>query len=158
MRPLILEKVVNNSYVHAKACNEYECRLKKLRAAHHSECVFNRKPSIVPGLQFSFDDAGVLHGTFSCNGYQQGYDQMVHGGVIAAVIDASMAQCLMGHGIVGYTADLSIKYRKPVKIHTVSTLVTSIAEVKCNLLYTLNCIISQEEICVKANGKFFKVK
>jgi acyl-coenzyme A thioesterase PaaI-like protein len=41
---------------------------------------------------------------------------MVHGGVLAAIIDSSMAQCLMGHEVVAYTAELSIKYRKPVLI------------------------------------------
>ena len=72
--------------------------------------------SIVPGLRFRFADSGVLHGQFNCSDFQQA---MIHWvmGVIAAIIDASMAQCLMGHGIVGYTVDLTVKYRKPVIIN-----------------------------------------
>ena len=137
----------------------YEENLKRLRDIHHSRCLFNRELSIVPGLRFSFDDSGALLGEFTCNGFQQGYDGIVHGGVIAAIIDASMAQCLMGHGVVGYTANLSVKYRKPVAIRTATMLQTSIVAVNCSVLYSMSCKITQNDVCVvKADGKFFKVK
>ena len=137
----------------------YEENLRRLRDTHHSKCLFNRKPSIVPGLCFSFNNSGVLLGEFTCNGHQQGYDEMVHGGVIGAIVDASMAQCLMGHGVVGYTADLSIKYRKPVMIDTRTTLEASIAAVNCGLLYSMKCEIFQgRNRVVQATGRFCKVK
>lgn len=138
---------------------KYEQTLAELKSRHHSECLFNRQPSIIPGLKFWFDDAGTFHGSFNCNAYQQGYDTMVHGGVIAAIIDASMAQCLMGHGVVGYTANLSVKYRKPVTIRTATKLQTSIVAVNCSVLYSMSCKITQNDVCVvKADGRFFKVK
>jgi hypothetical protein len=137
----------------------YEENLRHFRAKYHSQCLFNRKLSIVPELRFEFDDFGLLHGEFMCNGDHQGYDFMVHGGIIAALIDASMAQCLMGHGVLGYTTDLSVKYRKPVKINTMTRLETAITEVKCKLLYFMCCTFIQGNICVvKSEGKFFKVK
>ena len=137
----------------------YEENLKRLRDIHHSQCLFNRQPSIVPGLRFSFNDSGALLGEFTCNGFQQGYDEMVHGGVIAAIIDASMAQCLMGHDVVGYTADLSIKYRKPVMIRKKTTTTTSITAVNCGVLYSMKCeIIQNRNLVVQATGRFFKVK
>jgi len=137
----------------------YERNLKQLKDIHHSQCLFNRQPSIVPELRFYFSDSGDLLGEFTCNGSLQGYDEMVHGGVIAAIIDASMAQCVMGHGVVGYTADLSVRYRKPVMIRTKTALKTSITAVKCGLLYSMNCEITQgEKLVVSATGRFFKVK
>jgi acyl-CoA thioesterase FadM len=70
-----------------------------------------------------------------------------------------MAQCVMGHGVVGYTADLSVRYRKPVMIRTKTALKTSITAVKCGLLYSMNCEITQgEKLVVSATGRFFKVK
>ena len=141
-----------------KVSSWYESNRRQFQATHHSQCLFNRDPAIVPGLRFEFDDFGVLRGEFKCNGYQQGYDQLVHGGVIAAIIDASMAQCLMGHGIIGYTADLAVRYRKPVKIRTATRLETSIMSVKRNL-YALKCTLTQYETCfIEADGKFFKVE
>ena len=137
----------------------YEENLRRLRTVHHSRCLFNRHPSILPGLRFEFDDAGALRGEFICEGCQQGYDEMAHGGVLAAIVDASMAQCLMGHGIVGYTADLSVKYRKPVMIHTMTTFETSITAVNYGLLYQMKCTMAQDHGCVvEATGRFFKMK
>jgi acyl-coenzyme A thioesterase PaaI-like protein len=137
----------------------YEENLERLRDIHHSQCMFNRKPSIIPGLRFWFADSGVLQGQFTCSEFQQGYDTMVHGGVIAAIIDSSMAQCLMGHGIVGYTVDLAVKYRKPVMINQLATLTTEITDVNCNVLYSMKCrIVQKHNLLVHAIGKFYKVK
>ncbi len=173
MRPLTLEQALSeeggsvnestiqdiNSFKTSQGSAYYEGNLMRLREIHHSQCLFNRQRSIVPGLKFTFDDAGTLHGTFNCNGFQQGYDNMVHGGVIAAIIDASMAQCLMGHGVVGYTANLSIKYRKPVKIRTMAYLETSITAINCGLLHSMKCeIVQNRNLVVQATGRFFKVK
>jgi acyl-coenzyme A thioesterase PaaI-like protein len=84
---------------------------------------------------------------------------MVHGGIISAVIDASMAQCLMGHGIVGYTSDLSIRYRKPLMINNAAALRTSITQINVGVLYTMSCEITQNhQRAVSSTGKFFKVR
>jgi acyl-coenzyme A thioesterase PaaI-like protein len=120
--------------------------------------MFNRQPPVIPGLKLTFDNSGVLHGEFSCNGFQQGYDGMVHGGVIAAIIDSSMAQCLMGHGIVGYTTDLSVKYRRPVRIHTPATLRTTVTTINLGLLYSMKSeIVQNRHVVVQAKGRFYKV-
>lgn len=170
MRPLIAEVVgpempvavlsrAGNSDDWQHGALKYEQKLTELKAKHHSQCLFNRQQSIVPELKFWFDDTGTFHGSFNCNAYQQGYDMMVHGGVIAAIIDSSMAQCLMGHGVVAYTADLSVKYRKPVAIRTAARLQTSIVAINYRVLYSVSCRITQNDVCVvKADGKFFKVK
>ncbi|MBN1603165.1 MAG: PaaI family thioesterase [Chitinispirillaceae bacterium] len=170
MRPLIAEIVepdmpvavlnrAGNSEDRQHGALKYEQKLAELKKQHHSQCLFNRQPSIVPGLKFWFDDTGTFNGRFNCNAYQQGYDTMVHGGIIAAIIDSSMAQCLMGHGIVGYTANLSVKYRKPVAIRTVTKLQTSIVAVNYRVLYSVSCRMTQNDVCVvKADGRFFKVK
>ncbi len=138
---------------------KYEKKLAELKTLHHSQCIFNRQPLLVPALRFWFDDNGVFHGTFTCNQNQQGYDNMVHGGIIASIIDASMAQCLMGHGVVAYTTDLAIRYRKPVFIGKTATLKTLIKAVNVGVLHTLQCEITQERhLAVSATGKFFKIE
>lgn len=141
-----------------KSSADYELNLQTLKGLHHARCLFNLHPP-VPDLLLRFNDQGMLLGEFTCNGYHQGYDDMVHGGVISAIVDASMVQCLMGHGIVGYTADFSIKYRKPVMIYRKATLETSVVAVNLGLLYTMRCEIAQDhKLVVQATGRFFKVK
>jgi acyl-coenzyme A thioesterase PaaI-like protein len=165
LRSLTCDHVHNNTLSDSEIIKnplskaDYEWNLVILRNIHHSQCIFNRQPQIIPDLRFWFDDSGVYNGVFTANHNQQGYDAMIHGGVIAAIIDASMAQCLMGHGIPGYTADLSIRYRKPAIINQLTYTKTYVSEIKLNTLYTLQCIITQaNQTIVQATARFFKVK
>jgi acyl-coenzyme A thioesterase PaaI-like protein len=136
----------------------YRKRLEHLKSIHHSQCIFNRR-LLVQSLNLKFRDNGTLFGDFTCTAQHQGYNNMVHGGIIAAIADASMAQCLMGHGIVGYTTELSIKYRKPVLIHRQTLLETLIETHHSSLLYNLQCTMKQNgHQVIIATGRFFKPK
>jgi acyl-coenzyme A thioesterase PaaI-like protein len=133
---------------------DYEKQLSKISAIYHSRCVFKHNPP-VENLRFYFSDDGILCGKFIPSHVHQGYNSMVHGGIIAAVIDASMAQCLMGHGIIAYTAELSVRYKKPVFIHESVELRTKIVEDFKGKMFRLeSCIVQNDLIKAKANAKF----
>jgi acyl-coenzyme A thioesterase PaaI-like protein len=152
-------KVVKNRFYASdiERASLYADNLARLKKLHHSRCLFNREDNWLPKLRFVFDDTGVLHGDFTANQAHQGYDDKLHGGVLAAIIDASMAQCLMGHGIAGYTADLSVKYRKPVFIGREVTLTTKIHSVNVGVLYTLHCEMNQDgKSVVTGVGRFYQ--
>jgi len=51
---------------------------------------------------------GVLKANFQCKPIFQGYPDQLHGGVISAVMDAAMMNCLFARGITADTARLSI--------------------------------------------------
>lgn len=130
--------------------------LKENQRSHHSHCLFLNDPP-VEGLEFYFSGEGILRGQFICSEKHQGYDKVVHGGIIAAIVDASMTQCCMGHGIVAYTADLSIRYRNPLKIDTSAALETRIVHDAVGALFSLKCIITQDDkVHVEASGRFFR--
>lgn len=44
----------------------------------------------------------------------QGYDDILHGGVIAALLDAGMTHCLFHRGIQAVTGDLHVRFLHPV--------------------------------------------
>lgn len=135
----------------------YTDNLLRLKKRHHSRCLFNRETDWLPKLRFVFDDTGVLYGGFTADEGHQGYDDKVHGGVLSAIIDASMAQCLMGHDVAGYTADLSVKYRKPVFIGSEVNLITKIITVNAGVLYTLDCEMNQNgKSVVTGVGRFYQ--
>jgi len=139
--------------------NKFTRNLNELKTLHHSQCLFNRLPPVIPDLSFNFDNDGILHGEFTCSNLFQGYDEMMHGGIIAAIIDASMAKCLMGHRVVAYTAELKIKYRKHVMINKKATLCTTIKETYLDKLYIVHTEIHQNSIAVvTAKAKFFKAQ
>lgn len=150
---------INRASIRSTSCDtKYAVNHDMLVNQHHSRCMFNNH-QLVPELKFTFNAKGNLTGNFTCTEYHQGYDTMVHGGLIAAIVDASMVQCLMGHGIVGYTANLSVKYRKPVIIHDNALLETYIEKNICSRLYCMRCDIAQNNRrVVSAHGKFYKIK
>ena len=82
-----------------------ENNCQTLLEEHHHNCIFKSILKEGNGLSFSFDNKGNLKGNFYCHEKYQGYNNRVHGGIIAAIIDESMAHCLMGHDFVGVTTD-----------------------------------------------------
>jgi acyl-coenzyme A thioesterase PaaI-like protein len=61
-------------------------------------------------LRFRSDDDGVVRAVFRADPQFQGYDGIVHGGIIAALLDAAMTHCLFRHRIQGITGDLHVRF------------------------------------------------
>ncbi len=133
-----------------------ECNGKTLLGKHHNNCIFK---SILKesDLSSSFDSKGNLKGKFYCHEKYQGYDNRVHGGIIASIIDESMVHCLMGHDLVGVTIDLNIQYRLPLYIKQYVKIITTIDEKLLDgIVYKMKSILLQNRnIAISANAKFF---
>lgn len=134
-----------------------ECTSKNLLDKHHNNCIFRSILKEGNGLTFSFDKNNNLKGTFYCHEKYQGYNNRIHGGIIAAIIDESMVHCLMGHGFVGVTTDLSIKYRLPVCTKQYVEITTHVDEkLLGGTLYKMKSILVQNrEVAISANAKFY---
>ncbi|MFW6253749.1 MAG: PaaI family thioesterase [Chitinivibrionales bacterium] len=131
-------------------------RLQKLKGMWHSGCLFNQKEP-ARSVRFSFDADGSLFASLVCPSDHQGYDGIVHGGVLASLVDASMAQCLMGHGIVAFTAELKLRYRKPVRVNETLDLRTLIHDSSCQRIFRMKTSIRQQgSVCVNAVAKFYR--
>lgn len=127
-----------------------------LREKHHGRCLFSRG-KVIPGLDFHFT-GDILTACYSFGRTYEGYDGMAHGGILAAVIDASMTPCLMGHGIAGYTGELTVRYRLPVRLNVPAAMMTNLVCGKFGKLYTMETTVSQEQkTCVTAKAKFLKI-
>jgi acyl-coenzyme A thioesterase PaaI-like protein len=66
-------------------------------------------------LRFVASDDGVVT-QFSPGTQHQGYDLIVHGGIIAAVLDEAMAWAAARAGIWAVTGELSVRYRRPLRV------------------------------------------
>ncbi|GAC1302596.1 MAG: PaaI family thioesterase [Vulcanimicrobiaceae bacterium] len=70
------------------------------------------------GLKMRFDVADDRSVSSSLTIPQpfQGWRDIVHGGVVALVLDEAMAYAAAAHGTIGVTADLKMRFRKPVPV------------------------------------------
>ena len=61
-------------------------------------------------------------GYFTADSKFEGYSGMVHGGIIATLLDSAMSHCLFKKGIMALTGRLSIRYSCPIRVGTVVKL------------------------------------
>ena len=65
-------------------------------------------------LRYTAAPDGSVSATFLGNPALEGYAGLLHGGVVAALADGAMTNCLFAQGIQALTAALHVRYRSPV--------------------------------------------
>lgn len=105
-------------------------------------------------LEFQVHDDKCLKATFHAHGALEGYEGLLHGGMIATLLDGIMTNCLFAHGVAAFTADLRLRYRAPVTIGPEICLYARINQAH-HPLYLLSAELTQEgSIRAVASAKF----
>jgi len=73
-------------------------------------------------VRFVLDGEGAARGAWTAEKRFQSHDGVLHGGIIAALLDSAMVHCLLLEGISALTGRLSVRYFSPVRIGTKVTL------------------------------------
>jgi acyl-coenzyme A thioesterase PaaI-like protein len=105
-------------------------------------------------LDFTPVGADGVRGTVVCRDVLQGYEGMVHGGVIAAFLDSAMTHCLFHRGIEAVTADLSIRYRRPLPCRARATISARIVQFTPPLYRLTAELTVGEQLIARATGAF----
>ncbi|MGD9126298.1 MAG: PaaI family thioesterase [Planctomycetia bacterium] len=84
----------------------------------------------------------------------QGYTGIIHGGVIATLLDAAMTHCLFANGIEAVTGDLNILYRHSVPVNA-TVLVRAWIDDPHPPLYKMKAEITLDtKLLVRAKARF----
>ena len=85
----------------------------------HDECLICgfRNPWSL-GMRFDAGDDGTVTARFRGNARLQGYYGLLHGGVLATLLDSAMVHCLFHRGVEGVTGDLHVRFVRPVAYDT----------------------------------------
>jgi acyl-coenzyme A thioesterase PaaI-like protein len=129
--------------------------LKKIQQEEHLHCLLcgqNNKRGLK--LDFRPTDDGGIETSFECSKTLQGYKDIIHGGVISALLDSVMTNCLFAHGIKAFTAELNTRFLTPVRTKGAVTLRANI-EKSSGSYYILKASLTQgQTVKAKATGKF----
>lgn len=126
-------------------------RLNALRAEAHPFClVCSQSNPLGLGLKFTLDDDGSVTACFLGHPALEGFPGLLHGGVIASLLDGAMTNCLFARGLVAVTAELKVRYRHPVVIGEEITVRAWIQK-SLSRLHRLQAELRQEG-CVKATA------
>ncbi len=86
---------------------------KKLR--DNQGCyVCGRKNPTGLSVEFEIDrSARAIHALFTPSPAHQGYEGIVHGGILSALLDEAMAKLAFSLGIPAVTAEITVKFKAP---------------------------------------------
>ncbi len=124
----------------------------------HDGC-FVCGPGNPDGLRLAFEvreDRSVA-ATFHCARALRSYEGTLHGGVIAAVLDAAMTNALFVRGVTGVTAELTVRYVAPTRLDRAATARASLVEVRSHGLYVLRAELEQDgRVTARAKARFLE--
>jgi len=132
-------------------------RLETSKRKHHPHCVvcWDRHPF---GLQVDYRVTGehAVEGTFGCGKSTEGYESVVHGGIVSSLLDGAMASCVLAMGLEAYTVELRVRFRTAVATGVPATIrgVWLRAEGPLHLLYAT--LEQGGKVCAHARAKFFE--
>jgi len=112
------------------------------------------------GLNIPFyvkDDRVVAE--YTPGSHFEGYKNILHGGILSALLDEVMIRSVLARGIVSLTSEIKIRFKKPVKIGDRLFLEGRMIEDKGRILLAEGKITNQEnEVVAEGEGKFFKAQ
>ncbi len=107
-------------------------------------------------LRYAPQPDGSVSAKFLGNAMLEGYSGLLHGGLIAAMLDGAMTNCLFARGIRGLTAELKVRYHESVAASE-EVLLRAWLEDDAHGLYQLRAELTQGgAVKASATGKFMK--
>ena len=107
-------------------------------------------------LKFTRTDDGGVQARFDCDRDFQGYADVLHGGVIAALLDGAMTNCMFAHGCPSVTAELNVRFRHPVMAEKDATVCAWIDRSSPPLHVLKARIIQDDQVKATASGTFME--
>ncbi len=107
-------------------------------------------------LVFEPDEGGGVRTTLVAGQEFQGYENLVHGGVISALLDAAMTHCLFALGIEAVTGELRIRFRRPIACN-IPLVVRAWLVFSCPPLFQLRANVHcAGQLMTSAEAKFMR--
>ena len=131
--------------------------LEATRHDMHPRCMVCGRPGPAGlGLEFRLLSDGSVTADFDCAANFEGYGGMLHGGVVSAIADGAMTNCLFAHGIAAVTAELNVRFRHPMELGTPLSVTARITR-RTEPLFLVEAELTQAgRLKAKATGKFME--
>jgi len=131
-------------------------QLEALRRRHHAHCFACGQGLF--RLEFELAEKGALEANLHLDHFFTSYEDSVHGGALALFIDQAVACCLFAHGICAVTANLEMRFRRPVRPGGGIVLRTWV-ERQRPPLFTVRAEIQQESLlAVRATAEMWRCR
>jgi acyl-coenzyme A thioesterase PaaI-like protein len=131
--------------------------LLRTQAGAHPFCfVCSASNPMGLALRYTPCPDGSVTASFLGNCVLEGYPGLLHGGVIAALLDGVMTNCLFARGIPGFTVELRVRYHAGVVAAEAARL-RAWLESEAHGLFRLQAELTQGgRVKANAAGKFMR--
>ncbi len=106
------------------------------------------------GLRFTPDQAGGVQATFRTARRYQGYEGILHGGVISTLLDAAMVHCLFAQGVTAVTAEMTVRFLREVPLGCDVSVGAKLLGERHGVFQVAASLSLEEKRLAVAKGKF----
>lgn len=105
-------------------------------------------------LRFRVQPDGSVLAMFPCRESFRSYPETLHGGVISALLDSAMTNVLFSMGVVGVTAELTVRFLASVELNR-GAVVRAFVERDARPLFYVRAELEQDrKLMARATAKF----
>jgi uncharacterized protein (TIGR00369 family) len=110
------------------------------------------------GLKFVLNGERGVSSLFTAGPRHQGYDGLLHGGIICTLLDAAMVHCLFAQGICALTAEMTVRFVTPIEVGRQVALTGQFVENRRGI-YRVDALVSwKRQVFARASAKFVEPK
>ena len=92
-----------------------------------------------------FDEQGVAKAQYQASSVFEGYKDVLHGGIISALLDEVMIKAVLAKDILAVTASIEVKFKQPVKIGEKLFLEGKIIEDRGRIITTEGKVFKEDQ-------------
>ena len=132
-------------------------QLAYIRQHIHPHCVVCGSDNLA-GLHLNFVTLpdGSVQADFACRRLFEGYPNTLHGGVICSLLDGAMTNCLFAHWRAAVTAEMNVRFKRPVVTERAAT-VRAWVTASCHSLYYMAADLRQDgQVMTTATATFME--
>jgi acyl-coenzyme A thioesterase PaaI-like protein len=113
------KQLLINELTLVNKADSIQCLTLMEKQKSHQRCMLCG-PHAPLGLKLNFysDPNQQVWSHFKSSIHQQGYEGILHGGFLSALLDSSMCQAVFNQKIEGVTADMNIRFLHEVKVNS----------------------------------------
>jgi uncharacterized protein (TIGR00369 family) len=109
-------------------------------------------------LEFRYPEEGLAETECVIPEYFTGWKRITHGGLLAMLLDETMAHACISCAVNGVTVDIQVRYLKPVEVGERIRVTGRIAQVKSRIIETEAEIRDKAgEVVARGSGRFLKM-
>jgi len=137
--------------------SESTALLQRLIQSPNNPC-FVCGPTNPHGLHVHLEQlGGGIEGRFTPDTWQQGWQGVIHGGILAALLDEAMAYTLFVTGSMAVTARMELRYRRAARAGDELRVNARIVRDSNRLVDVEGRILRDSVVLVEAAGRFMRL-